>query len=154
MSRTPPWDRLKELAEKKRDAQAQRLGALTRERDEARQRLAMLVTYRTEYQSRLSEASSQGIDLTRLRNYQAFLAQLERAIAQQTDVVAQADRDVDGARAQWTHERQRVESFNALDERHHTSAARSEQRRAQKLTDEWAARNGAVARPAIPDTDH
>jgi flagellar FliJ protein len=152
MTRTPPWDRLKELAQKKRDAQAQRLGALTRERDDARQRLAMLVTYRTEYQSRLSEASSRGIDLTRLRNYQAFLAQLERAIAQQTELVAQAERSVDGAKAQWTSERQRVESFNALDERHQTSVARDEQRRAQKLTDEWAARNGAHPRTA--DTDH
>jgi flagellar FliJ protein len=154
MTRTPPWDRLKELAEKKRDAHAQRLGALTRERDEAKQRLAMLVTYRSEYQSRLAEASTQGIDLTRLRNYQAFLAQLERAIAQQADIVAQAERSVDGAKAQWTSERQRVESFNALDERHGNGVARSEQRRAQKLADEWATRNVAHARPTTPDTDH
>jgi flagellar FliJ protein len=154
MSRTPPWERLKELAEKKRDAQAQRLAALTRERDEAQQRLAMLVTYRTEYQARLAEASSQGIDLTRLRNYQAFLAQLERAIAQQTDLLAQAERGVAGAKAQWTSERQRVESFNALDERHHTSVARDEQRRAQKLTDEWASRNGGPLRAATTETDH
>jgi flagellar FliJ protein len=143
---------LKELAEKKRDAHAQRLGALTRELDEARQRLAMLVGYRTDYQSRLSEASTQGIDLTRLRNYQAFLAQLERAIAQQDDIVAKAEQSVHGAKAQWTSERQRVESFNALDERHHISLARHEQRRAQKLTDEWAARNNAHPRTA--DTDH
>jgi flagellar FliJ protein len=152
LTRSPPWDRLKELAEKKRDAHAQRLGALTRELDEARQRLAMLVGYRTEYQSRLSEASTQGIDLTRLRNYQAFLAQLERAIAQQDDIVAKAEQSVQGAKAQWTSERQRVESFNALDERHHTSLARHEQRRAQKLTDEWAARNNAHPRAA--DTAH
>lgn len=154
MRRTPPWDRLRELAEKKRDAHAQRLGALMREREEAQQRLAMLVTYRTEYQSRLAEASSRGIDLTRLRNYQSFLAQLERAIGQQTDVVAQVERSVDGARAQWSRERQRVESFNALDERHHGSVARDEQRRAQKLTDEWANRNGSHSRAAASDTDH
>jgi len=33
MKHAPPWDRLKDIAAKRRDAQAQRLGALTRERD-------------------------------------------------------------------------------------------------------------------------
>lgn len=153
MTRNPPWDRLKELAERKRDAHAQRLGALTRERDEAQRRLEMLVSYRADYQSRLTEASSRGIDLARLRNYRSFLAQLERAIAQQTELLAQAQRNVDGAKAQWSSERTRVESFQALDERLHTSMARDEQRRAQKLADEWAARNGGHLRTVSPDTE-
>lgn len=153
MTRTPHWDRLRELAQKKRDAYAQRLGALTRERDEAQKRLDMLVAYRTDYQTRLANASSQGIDLTRLRNYQAFLAQLERAIAQQAELVAQAARNVDGAKAQWTTERTRVESYQTLDDRHDATLARAEQRRAQKLSDEWAARSGG-ARTITPDNDH
>lgn len=154
MSRAPAWDRLRELAEKKRDAHAQRLGAATRERDEAQTRLDMLVSYRTEYQSRLADASSRGIELARLRNYQSFLAQLERAIAQQTELVAQAARSVECARAQWSTERTRVESFQALDQRHNTRVVREEQRRAQKLTDEWANRHGGHLRIVTPDADH
>ena len=142
MKHAPPWDRLKDIAAKRRDAQAQRLGALTRERDEAAKRLEMLVGYRADYEARLANAARDGIDPTELRNYQAFLAQLTRAIAQQTDIVGAAERGVRGAKAQWTSEHQRVESFQALDVRHATGVAREEQRRAQKLTDEWSARNG------------
>ena len=142
MKHAPPWDRLKDIAAKRRDAQAQRLGALTRERDEAAKRLEMLVGYRADYEARLANASRGGIDPTELRNYQAFLAQLTRAIAQQTDIVGAAEGSVRGAKTQWTSEHQRVESFQALDVRHATGVAREEQRRAQKLTDEWSARNG------------
>ena len=142
MKHAPQWDRLKDIAAKRRDAHAQRLGALTRERDEAAKRLEMLVGYRADYEARLADASRGGIDPTELRNYQAFLAQLTRAIAQQTDIVGAAERSVRGAKAEWTSEHQRVESFQALDVRHATGVAREEQRRAQKLTDEWSARNG------------
>ena len=105
----------------------------------------MLLGYRADYEARLADASRGGIDPNELRNYQAFLAQLTRAIAQQTDIVGAADRNVRGAKAQWTSEHQRVESFQALDQRHVNGAAREEQRRAQKLTDEWASRNGSSA---------
>ena len=137
---TPPWDRLKDLAAKRRDAEAQRLSAAVRARDEAETRLAMLVSYRADYHDRLSAASRGGIDREALRNYQAFLAQLERAIRQQEDVLALAERSVQGVREQWDAERVRVESFQALDERHVATRARAEDRQAQKLTDEWAAR--------------
>ena len=149
-ARTPPWDRLKELAAKKRDAHAQRLGTVTRERDDAAKRLEMLIGYRADYEARLANAARGGIDPNELRNYRAFLAQLERAIAQQTDLVGAAERSVHGAKAQWTSEHQRVESFQALDERHLNGVARAEQRRAQKLTDEWTARRGP---PTVPGSD-
>ena len=152
MTRKPPWDRLKDLAAQRRDAQAQRLGALTRERDDAQRRLEMLLSYRTDYQTRLSQASSKGIDLEVLRNYQSFLGQLERAIAQQTELVAQAERNVQGAKQQWTSERQRAESFQALDERHTASVARDEKRRQQKLADEWSTRLGGRRSIPAPDT--
>jgi flagellar protein FliJ len=149
MNRARSWDRLKEAAAKRRDAQAQRLTALTRERDEAQQRLETLIAYRSDYQTRLSQASSRGIDLLALRNYQSFLAQLERAIAQQTELVEQAEQRVHGAKADWTSERQRVDSFQALDDRQLSSVARREAQREQKLTDEWAARAGQ--RQSDPD---
>ena len=150
---TPPWERLKDLAAKRRDAEAQRLSAAVRARDEAERRLGMLVSYRADYHERLSAASRGGIDLEALRNYQAFLAQLERAIRQQEDQLAAAERSVQGVREQWAAERVRVESFQALDDRHVASRARAEDRHAQKLTDEWAARASAQATRA-DNNDH
>jgi flagellar FliJ protein len=152
MNAAPPWERLKDLAARRRDAQAQRLSAATRELEEAQRRLDMLVGYRTDYQGRLAQASGRGIDLEQLRNYQAFLAQLERAIAQQAELLERAARAVQAAKAQWSSERQRVDSFQALEGRHLTVVARNQQRREQKLTDDWAARRAAHA--SAPDTEH
>ena len=151
---TPPWDRLADLAAKRRDAEAQRLSAAVRVRDEAERRLAMLVSYRADYEARLSAASRGGIDLEALRNYQAFLAQLERAIRQQEDQLAIAERGVQGVREQWDAERVRVESFQTLDSRHGVTLARAEDRRAQKLTDEWAARASNTAPRVDNNNDH
>jgi flagellar FliJ protein len=140
MTRTPPWDRLKEVASRRCDAQARRLADAVNARDEAQKRLDMLMGYRADYEARLAQAGTRGIDREVLRNYQAFLGQLERAIAQQADLLAGAERSVDGAKAQWQSERARVESFEVLGERHGASVARHEARRLQKQTDEWAAR--------------
>jgi flagellar FliJ protein len=150
MTRSPPWNRLKEVAGRRCDEQARRLADAKLARDEAQRRLDMLVGYRGEYEARLARAGSQGIDREALRNYQAFLAQLERAIAQQADLVAGAERSVQGARAQWQSERTRVESFEVLGERHGVAVARDEARRSQKDTDEWAARAAIASR----DQDH
>jgi flagellar FliJ protein len=145
MTRNPPWERLKEVATRRCDAQARLLALATQARDDAQKRLEMLMGYRADYEARLAQAGSHGIDREALRNYQAFLAQLGRAIAQQADLLAGAERSVDGARAQWQSERARVESFEVLGERHGAAAARIESRRQQKQTDEWAARAHAAA---------
>jgi flagellar FliJ protein len=150
MTRHPPWERLKEVASRRCDAQAKRLAEAVHARDDAQRRLDMLIGYRGDYEARLADAGSRGIDREALRNYQAFLGQLERAIAQQAELVAVAARSVEGARAQWHSERVRVESFEVLGERHGPSVARHEARRTQKQTDEWAGR----ARAAATDHDH
>jgi flagellar FliJ protein len=150
MTRNPPWDRLKEVASRRCDTHARHLAEAVHARDEAQKRLAMLQGYRADYEQRLAEAGTRGIDREALRNYQAFLAQLERAIAQQAELVAGAERNVDGARARWQSERVRVESFEVLGERHGASVARHEARRVQKQTDEWAAR----ARTLSTDHEH
>jgi flagellar protein FliJ len=150
MKRLPPWERLKEIASQRCDAQARKLSAATRERDDARRRLETLESYRRDYQARLAEASHRGIDLEALRNYRAFLSQLERAIGQQNEILAGAERSVVGATAQWLGQRRRMQSFQTLDTRQLAAHARDEARREQGLTDEWAARSAAQS---VPDTD-
>lgn len=150
MKRLPPWERLKEIASRCCDARARKLSAATCERDDARRRLDTLESYRSDYQTRLAEASHRGIDLEALRNYQAFLSQLERAIGQQKEILAGAERSVVGATAQWLGERRRMQSFQTLDTRQLAALARDEARREQGLTDEWAARSPAQS---VPDTD-
>ena len=137
MSASPPWGRLKDAAATKRDDAARRLAAAVRAGAEARRKAATLRDYRGEYEQKLANVSASGIDATTLRNYQAFLAQLDRAIALQAEQIARADSDLVAAKSRWTAEHRRTESFQALDDRHSGVQALAERRREQKQADEW-----------------
>jgi flagellar FliJ protein len=140
MTRPTDWRRLVKLAEERRDASAQRLAEFAAARDAARNKLEMLIDYRREYDNRLARSIGTGIDTDKLRGYRAFLANLERAIAQQNDILAGADERVAQAQVAWREQQRQVESFQVLDRRHVDARARADDRRAQKLADEIAMR--------------
>lgn len=134
------WTRLKELAEDRRDGKLGRLAEAVAQRDTARQKLEMLVDYRSDYDGRLAETASSGIGTEKLRSYRQFLVNLQRAIDQQTDIVAKAQERVEAAQVQWRAEQRQVDSFRILDERRAAIETRVANRNEQKLTDEFASR--------------
>ena len=134
------WSRLKELAADRRDSISARLAEAVAQRDTARQKLEMLVDYRREYDSRLSDSATGGIDAEKLRSYRQFLVNLQRAIDQQTEVLVQCQQRLAQLQAQWSAEQRQVDSFRVLDERRLAHETRVENRREQKLIDEFAAR--------------
>jgi flagellar FliJ protein len=138
------WNRLRQLAEQKRDEHARRLGQVTGERNEAHEKLRLLLDYRRDYLARLDQATRAGIDGEGLRNFRTFLAQLERAIEQQTDAMTGAQQRVHEAQLAWRDEARRVDSYQTLGERRAEASAKDEARRAQKLVDEFAARPRAL----------
>ena len=140
------WNRLRERALDRRNIVGQRLAEAATLRDAARQKLDMLLDYRQDYDGRLAQSAVAGIDVEKLRSYRAFLANLERAIEQQTDALAAAQEPVTGAQAQWRDEQRQVDAFRLLDRRHQVERARIAGRIEQKLTDEFASR--ALAAPA------
>ena len=140
MSTQANWGRLKELAERCRDERARRLATLVGARNQAQDKLQMLLRYRQDYQVRLAGATREGIDAEGLRNYRTFLAQLERAIDQQTAVMSDAQQRVRAEQAAWSADQRRVDSFEKLGDRCAEGAARDEARRQQKATDEFAGR--------------
>src|SRR5689334_13691014 len=91
MQDTDSWMRLKQVAEQRRDVKARELGRLVGERKQMQAKLDLLVQYRGEYQARLADAARTGIRGEGLLNYQRFLANLERAIEQQTQAMASLD---------------------------------------------------------------
>jgi flagellar FliJ protein len=140
MSPVQRWSRLKDMAARQRDASAQRLSTLVKERDAAKQKLDALIGYRKDYEARLARAKQGGISGDTLRNYQSFLAQLERAIAQQASIVDHAERNTEDAKAMWTSDRHRVDSFQTMKDRSASHEAKCERRTEQKQNDEWAVR--------------
>jgi len=139
------WNHLRQLACERRDTLGQRLAEAATLRDAARQKLEMLVDYRREYDGRLAQNATDGIDAEKLRSYRTFLANLERAIEQQTEALAATQERVAQAQAQWRDEQRQVDSFRILDERQQAEQARSAGRIEQKLTDEFASRGLSVS---------
>jgi flagellar FliJ protein len=137
---TTTWERLKELAQQRADVCAARLAEFTRSALDAQRKLEMLREYRREYAARLASASRDGIHGDGLRNYRSFIANLDRAIEQQGQIVAQANGDRERARLQWSAEQRNVESYRVLKDRAVMAVQRAERRQQQKQQDEFANR--------------
>ncbi|HVO86984.1 MAG TPA: flagellar export protein FliJ [Casimicrobiaceae bacterium] len=137
MKIAPPWNRLKDVAAKRRDESAQRLADAQRARDEAQKKLDTLLGYRAEYESRLASTAGKGIDAMTLRNYRTFLSQLDRAVHQQRDALTLAQHDMDRATQAWVADHKRTETYQLLDDRSLEAEAAVERRTEQKQVDEW-----------------
>lgn len=134
------WQHLTNTAAKKRDQSAQTLRTAVSRRVEAQRKLDTLQSYRQDYLAKLDAATRRGIGADGLRNYRAFLANLERAIEQQTALMATMQTDVGFAQTDWQHTQRRVDSLQTIDQRRTQQNDQREARRDQKLTDEYALR--------------
>ncbi|MEP7062218.1 MAG: flagellar export protein FliJ [Betaproteobacteria bacterium] len=139
---TPPrvWAHLTNAAAKMRDLSAQKLRSAQSRRQEAQRKLDALLGYRQDYLAKLDAATRKGIGADGLRNYRAFLANLDRAIEQQTALMSTMHTDVGFAQTDWMHTQRRVDSLQTIEERRAEIGERIEARRDQKLTDEFALR--------------
>jgi len=134
------WKRIKEVAERRRDASARGLARSTTRAQEARQKLQLLLDYRLDYRTRFDAASQAGMRGEWLRNYQVFLGNLEQAIALQTEAVRARDNEVAEAQIRVDADQRRAESYRILDERKSAASLVDERRREQRMQDEMATR--------------
>jgi flagellar FliJ protein len=129
---------LQQLAEQRRDGWTRKLGTCLAQAQESKNRLQLLVDYRVDYQGRLERAVRGGIKGEGLRNYQSFLANLERAIEQQSRTLAGLQDEVLRLRAEIANEQRQIESYVVLQRRRARSENQRENRRQQSLQDEIA----------------
>jgi len=135
-----PLDTLTELARTRTDEAARRLGALQNAQLSASQQLDMLLHYRQDYDDQLQALMRQGAPSATWRNYQAFLATLDHAIAQQRAIVLQAATRLDHGRDDWRHQQRRLNSFDTLVERVRAQDLLVQAKREQRDSDERATR--------------
>lgn len=122
-----------------------------RELSDARQRLAAaeaklkdLQQYHGDYARGFQQRARQGQSVAALRDYQAFLARLEQAIRQQSEIVEAARTDVAGRTAQWQGAARQLQAVDSVVARWQSDERRAEDAREQKDSDERAQRaNGA-----------
>lgn len=104
----------------------------------------MLEQYRTEYADRLRENIAQGMTRQVLANYQDFLARIDEAIRQQTFAVQQSAANTSHGQQNWKEQNTRLKAIDTLSARHDVKERQREDKREQKLLDEFSARKFAA----------
>ena len=118
---------------------------------ESEAKLAELEAYQASYVRGFAVRAGSGIDGNLARDYQAFLARLEEAIRQQTQIVTRARAQRDSEMQNWQGAAQRAEAVGQMVKRFQTEEVRAADKLEQQESDERSARAwayGLVARGA------
>jgi flagellar FliJ protein len=137
---TTNWNLLVSVAEQRLEECGRRLAKLLARREEAYEKLNSLLEYRRNYQVQLEGAQRNGITADGLRNFQSFVATLERATEQQSDLLAALQKLLYDCEAEVGALQRKIHSYRVLQERRSADAKRQDHRRQQALQDEMAAR--------------
>ena len=129
-----------ELMQVRADDATQRLARLIANERDAKNKLDMLQEYRDEYAARFRQNAQNGMTQREWHNYQEFLNRLDEAIDAQRQAVAQQARNTVAGQKNWQEQRKKLKAFDTLSERHFSAENAKEQKRDQKIQDEFAAR--------------
>lgn len=132
---------VKDVVADRERRQAQRFAASRTKVAQSEARLKELEGYHDSYKAGLSERMAQGISITNLRDYQAFLQKLAEAVRQQNEIVMKARAESDTQRRQWQGAAQRVKIIDKVIENRGKQQQRIEDARDQRETDERALRS-------------
>ena len=129
-----------DMAERAEREAAQVLGRCQQQLQQAQGKLGELERYRGDYQQQWINQGQQGVSGQWLMNYQRFLTQLETAIGQQRQAAAWQQDNVNKARELWQQRYARLEGLRKLVQRYLQEARQAEDKREQKMLDEFAQR--------------
>jgi flagellar FliJ protein len=132
---------LRDLAQDAVEQAAQQLGQARQAQQAAEQQLAMLLNYQDEYRQKLNSTLSSGMGSASWQNYQQFIGTLEQAISQHRQQLLQWSEKVERAVKQWQDKQQRLNAFETLNTRALSAELMLENKRDQKLMDEFAQRS-------------
>jgi flagellar protein FliJ len=140
MSRVDRLDLVQQVADRNERERAERLAEAERNAIEAEQKLVALERYRNEYEEQLAARGAAGVDISGVREFQAFLARLGEALVAQRQVLGAARATRDTLLSSWREAAQRAQVVQTLADRWQTEARRDEDRRDQRESDELAQR--------------
>ncbi|HEX4855784.1 MAG TPA: flagellar export protein FliJ [Limnobacter sp.] len=129
-----------EQASEKADKAAKSMAVTQQKMAQARDKLNMLQTYRDECESGLQNKAVTGLTGQQLRNQLAFVGKIAEAISQQKRELDFLDTTLQHQRKQWQDALGEQRKYEALVEREKLKKARLENKRDQKMNDEFAAR--------------
>jgi flagellar FliJ protein len=128
------------MAGEKADTAARRLAERREQQEQEQERLAQLRGFRREYEQKLAVSGQNGIDAYRLRDYNAFLARIDRAIAEQRTTVERIAREVEQLRENWLAQWGNARALEQLVTRYRHRERGEAEAREQRRNDELAQR--------------
>ena len=141
MAHTSALDTLIDLAQRESDNRAKRLGAALKAVEDGEQKLQMLHGYRDDYERKLDAAQQAGITPFAYQNFMAFLGKLETAINGQKEVIKHAEFKAEMERKAWQESERKRLSYRTLTERAAAQKLAIDNKRDQKMMDDFAARS-------------
>lgn len=136
-----PLITLRDLAQDAVEQATQQLGQVRKAQQAAEQQFSMLLNYQDEYRQKLNNQLSGGMESSNWQNYQQFIGTLEQAITQHRQQLTQWGQKVDHAMKHWQDKQQRLNAFETLHSRAQSAEQQLENKRDQKLMDEFAQRS-------------
>ncbi|MNG78259.1 Flagellar FliJ protein [compost metagenome] len=136
-----PLITLRDLAQDAVEQATRQLGQVRKAQQAAEQQLSMLLNYQDEYRQKLNNQLSGGMESSNWQNYQQFIGTLEQAITQHRQQLTQWGEKVESAVKHWQDKQQRLNAFETLHTRAQSAQLQLENKRDQKLMDEFAQRS-------------
>ncbi len=139
------------VAGDKADTAARRFAESRDQLDQEQERLAQLRGFRREYEQKLAVSGQSGIDAYRLRDYNAFLARIDRAVAEQRGTLERVEREMEQLRQHWLEKWGNARALDQLVTRYRRQEHGAAEAREQRHNDELAQRGGS--RPRGPKSE-
>ncbi len=134
MKRSERMKMLQSVAEHEEREQMRHLAERQKYQQQMLDRHAELKAFRSEYTVR--DALRRQLPAPQWQDYQQFLSRLDRAVAEQEQIVNDGREQLDAHRKCWALKRQRVESLSKIASRYSDRELHEEERQQQRTADE------------------
>ena len=132
---------LEEMAAKEVDLAAEVLAKSMQLADEAKAKQALLAGYKQDYVNNLHQLLGHGVSADTYQNFQQFFAKLDQAVIGQHELVVMANQQVQLHRQLWQESQRKRLSYQVLLKCSDKRALKIEQKKDQKMMDEFAMRS-------------
>ena len=131
---------LQEISAKEVDMATEALAKAMKLASEAKTKQDLLLEYRQDYVKNLNRILEAGMGAEAYQNFQNFFGKLDQAISGQQEVVEMANRQVKVHRQLWQESQRKKLSYDVLLQRSDKREHKIEQKKDQKMMDEFAMR--------------
>lgn len=134
------------MAEEKEQKDLQTWGGYQQQLEQEKEKLTQLEQYTAEYRASLSSASAPSILGGQIQNTIAFIEQIKDACGHQESQINLIQQQSDGAKRVYLASRAKAQALRKLIEKLNAQATAAEEKQAQKIMDEFAARSSRISK--------